>query len=47
MAGNNHELECCPKFNPEPWDGKTLEWKDKLFIKDKVFTFFYMPVNFG
>jgi hypothetical protein len=38
---------CCPKFNPAPWDGKILEWKDKKFIKDKVFTVFYMPVNFG
>lgn len=39
--------ECCPEFNPEPWDGKILEWKNKKFIKDKVFTIFYMPVNFG
>jgi hypothetical protein len=41
------EPECCPKFNPEPWDGKTFEWKDKRFVKDKVFTLFYMPMNFG
>lgn len=39
--------ECCPKFNPEPWDEKTFEWSNKKFIKDKVFTLFYMPVNFG
>lgn len=39
--------ECCPKFNPEPWDGKIFEWKNKRFIKDKVFTIFYMPINFG
>lgn len=38
---------CCPEFDPHPWDDKTLEWKDKGFIKDKVFTFFFMPVNFG
>ena len=38
---------CCPKFDPESWDGKTFEWKDKRFIKEKVFTLFYMPVNFG
>lgn len=47
MAEIDRDLECCPKFNPEPWDGKMLEWKDKLFIKDKVFTFLYMPMNFG
>ena len=39
--------ECCPKFDPAPWDGKTFEWSGKKFIKDKVFTLFYMPINFG
>jgi len=43
----NEEKECCPKFNPEPWDGKLLDWQDKKFIKDKVFTIMYMPINFG
>jgi len=38
---------CCPKFNPVPWDKKILKWKNKKFIKDKVFTIFYMPINFG
>ncbi|MBP9758854.1 hypothetical protein KBD45_04095 [Candidatus Dojkabacteria bacterium] len=38
---------CCPKFNPALWDGKTVEWNDKKFIKDKVFTLLYMPLNFG
>jgi len=47
MENVSKEEVCCPKFNPVPWDGKVLEWKDKLFIKDKVFTFFYMPINFG
>jgi hypothetical protein len=39
--------ECCPQFDPSPWDGKLIEWKDKKFIKDKVFSLFYMPINFG
>lgn len=38
---------CCPKFDPEPWDDKIFEWNDKKFIKDKVFTLFYIPINFG
>ena len=38
---------CCPEFEPGPWDNKILEWKDKRFIKDRVFTFFYIPVTFG
>ena len=43
----NDEKICCPKFDPTPWDGKTFEWASKKFIKDKVFTIFYMPMNFG
>ena len=38
---------CCPEFDPHPWDDKIHEWKNKSFVKDKVFTLFYMPVNFG
>ena len=39
--------ECCPKFDPKPWDGKVFDWKNKKFVKDKVFTLFFMPINFG
>jgi hypothetical protein len=43
-AGNQ---ECCPKFDPAPWDDKLFQWDKKTFVKDKVFTFFHIPVNFG
>jgi hypothetical protein len=38
---------CCPEFDPIPWDDKTIVWENKKFIRDKVCTFFYMPMNFG
>jgi hypothetical protein len=41
----NHE--CCPKFDPELWDAKIFQWENKRFIKDKVHTIFFMPLNFG
>jgi hypothetical protein len=41
------EEECCPKFDHTPWDEKVIEWENKRFVKDKVLTLFYMPVNFG
>ena len=43
----NKELEtgCCPRFNPTPWQGKTLKWKDKLFVKDYVRCFFHIPIG--
>jgi hypothetical protein len=40
---NNKKKECCPKFNPEKWDKKTLNWDNKKFIKDSLPTFFHMP----
>lgn len=39
--------ECCPKFDPEPWDDKFFTWDRKRFVKDTVRTLFYMPLNFG
>lgn len=41
------EEKCCPKFNPVHWDEKTFIWKNKKFIKDKIFTIFHIPINFG
>jgi len=41
------EKVCCPQFNPSLWDEKTFDWENKKFIKEKVFTLFYMPINFG
>lgn len=42
-----NENECCPKFDPVIWDGVLFEWNKKKFIKDKVATFLYIPMNFG
>ncbi len=41
------EKSCCPKFDPAPWQDQMVEWSDKKFIKEKVRTFFFMPLNFG
>lgn len=35
--------ECCLKFNPKKWDGKTFVWKNKSFIKESIPTFFHIP----
>ena len=39
--------ECCPRFNPDPWDEKEIEWEDKKFVKDRVKSLFHIPINFG
>jgi hypothetical protein len=38
---------CCPEFNPVAWNEVTHSWKEKMFIRDKVSTIFYMPLNFS
>jgi len=41
------ETGCCPRFDPEPWDGKEVTFDNKLFVKDRVRSLFHIPLNFG
>lgn len=41
------ETGCCPRFDPEPWDKKEIQFKDRLFLKDHVRSFLHIPLNFG
>lgn len=43
----NSETGCCPRFDPGPWDEREHEWREKLFIKDRVKSIFHIPINFG
>ena len=43
----NSETGCCPRFNPEPWDGKEVTFHDKLFLKEHIRTFLHIPLGFG
>ena len=44
----SHEVvECCPRFDPGPWEEKELIWKDKRFVKDRVRSILHIPINFG
>lgn len=42
---NQNPTNCCPVFDPKPWDEKEIEFKNKLFIKDKTFNFLHIPIN--
>ena len=39
--------ECCPKFNPGPWDEKEITWESKIFVTDRVRSLFHIPLNFA
>jgi len=38
------EKECCPVFDPKPWDGVEHVWKDKPFLKGSIPQLFHMPI---
>ena len=44
MSSQTQSGECCPKFDPAPWDEKTHIWKDKLFIRETLPQLFHMPL---
>ena len=43
----NSTETCCPPFEPESWDGKTVTWESKQFVADRVRSFLHIPLNFG
>ena len=38
---------CCPRFNPEGWDGRHLHFRDKPFIRATTRSVMHIPVNMG
>jgi len=43
----NDTETCCPRFDPGPWDEKEITWENRKFVKDRVRSFFHIPLNFG
>lgn len=39
--------ECCPRFDPQPWDEVMFSWEGKRFVKARVFSFLHLPLNYG
>ncbi|MBN2308845.1 MAG: hypothetical protein JXR94_07750 [Candidatus Hydrogenedentes bacterium] len=44
---DEHTAECCPRFDPAPWDEKELTWENRRFVKDRVTSILHIPLNFG
>lgn len=42
-----NDTECCPRFNPEPWENQEIHWEGKRFVQDRVRSFLHIPLNFG
>lgn len=44
---NPKDEVCCPPLDVSKWDGTTIEWKEKLFVKDHVTSVLHIPLNYG
>ncbi len=38
---------CCPRFNPEGWDGQDLHFRDKTFVRATTTSAIHVPLNMG
>jgi hypothetical protein len=47
IVNKKDPTECCPRFDPDPWDEKVVTWDKKLFLRDRVRSFLHIPLNFG
>ena len=47
MDMSTNETGCCPKFNPEGWDGRHLQFKDKPFVRATTRSLLHVPINMG
>ena len=41
------ETGCCPRFDPEGWDGLHLVFKDKPFVRATTRSLLHVPLNMG
>lgn len=47
MSNETATEECCPRFDSTPWEDTMHTLDGKRFMKERVRTFFFMPLNFG
>jgi hypothetical protein len=44
---SDNPTSCCPRFNPDGWDGQELHFEDKPFVKATTRGIFHIPINMG
>ncbi len=47
MDMSENATGCCPKFNPEGWDGRHLRFDDKPFVRATTRGLLHVPINMG
>jgi len=41
------ETNCCPKFDPTPWDNQEIIFENLPFVKATTFNFMHIPLTMG
>lgn len=47
MNMDDNETGCCPRFHPDEWNEKIIEFDNLLFAKAKSKSLMHIPLNFG
>lgn len=47
MSTTPTETGCCPRFDPDPWQGRDVIWDNKPFVRDRVHSVLHIPLDFG
>lgn len=47
MDMSENPTGCCPKFNPEGWDGRRLNFDKKPFVRATTRGLLHVPLNMG
>lgn len=42
-----NDTGCCPRFDPQGWDGRDLHFRDKLFLRAVTHSIMHIPVDMG
>ena len=45
MDMSDNSTGCCPRFNPEGWDGRHLHFKYKRFVRATTRGVMHIPIN--
>ena len=45
MDMSDNPTGCCPKFNPEGWDGRHLHFENKPFVRATTRSLLHVPIN--
>lgn len=47
LSEKSSSTGCCPRFDPEPFEGGRFEWHDEPFVKEHVVSLLHLPLNLG